>query len=100
MTHGQAVVDEGVDGADPEDEEAPDQLPRRLVAEDGTVVLKVQDGLRRRRHRGGGRGSAPRRVRQARRRGEEGEGPLERQHVRVRPSHFATEAVVALGPIN
>ena len=33
FTYGEAVVDEGVDGADPEDEESPDQLPGRLVPE-------------------------------------------------------------------
>ena len=44
FTYGEAVVDEGVDGADPEDEEAPHELPGRLVPEHGPVVLKIQHG--------------------------------------------------------
>ena len=38
FTYGEAVVDECVDGADPEDEESPDQLPGRLVPEHSPVA--------------------------------------------------------------
>ena len=80
FTYGEAVVDEGVDGADPEDEEAPDELPGRLVLEHGLVVFEVQHDAVRLRHSGRGRDRAPLRVRQGRR----GKGPLEREHLGVR----------------
>ena len=88
LTYGETVVDEGVNGADPEDEEAPDELPGRLVPEHGLVVFEIQHDAVGRRH--SGRDRAPLRVRQ----GQGGKGPLEREHLEVRgleSSHFETD---------
>ena len=92
VTYGEAVVDEGVDGADPEDEESPDQLPGRLVPEHGPVVLEVQHGagvgLRHCRRRG----RASLRLPQGRREG----GPPEREHVGVRLALLLNSSSVQL----